>query len=318
MSPTIAHAATAFPQIDATKHASITADQARFFRESGLLLIRNVLRGEELKRLQEETLPFVKRAAEEKPTDPDFMYAKHEITGEQVPFRVEYMIDKTESCKALLGHPFILKSIEKLQGPNFVPTWDSMVFKMQGAGKAIPWHRDAAPYTQAGVDNDVSAINVDFYLDGSDLTNCLWGILGSNRWSAEETAAKIKKLNDAPGSFSTDDSCVAIPVNPGDVLFHSILVLHGSPAAQSQLRRVLYYEFRPGEVERAHGPHNPEYIPTKQKLLLSCLRQRAAAPYAKGEAAFQYQPGKAFAAPKLAPEEKLPTYRYPHEKWWRK
>ena len=70
-----------------------------------------------------------------------------------------------------------------------------------------------------------------------------------------------------------------IPVNPGDVLFHSILVLHGSPAAQSQLRRVLYYEFRPGEVEREQGPHNPEYIPTKQKVLLSCLRQRAAAPY---------------------------------------
>lgn len=308
----------AFPQIDATKQPSITDQQVQFFRDNGLLLIRNVLRGEELKRLQDETLPFVKRAAEEKPADPDYMYAKHEITGEQVPYRVEYVIDKTESGKALLGHPFILKSIEKLQGRNFVPTWDSMVFKLQGAGKAIPWHRDAAPYTEPDVDNGTSAINVDFYLDGSDMTNCLWGILGSNRWRAEECNAKIKKLNDAPGGFSTDDSCVPIPVNPGDVLFHSILVLHGSPAARSQLRRVIYYEFRPGEVERAHGPHKPEYIPTKQKVLLSCLRHRQAAPYARGEPAFQYNPTTAFAAPSLGADEKLATYRYPHEQWWRK
>jgi hypothetical protein len=107
-------------------------------------------------------------------------------------------------------------------------------------------------------------------------------------------------------------------VNPGDVLFHSILVLHGSPAARSQLRRVLYYEFRPGEVERAHGPHKPEYIAAKQKLLLSCLRHREAAEYSRGETAFRYQPAAAFAAPNLAAEEKLPTFRYPHEQWWKK
>jgi phytanoyl-CoA hydroxylase len=308
----------AFPSIDASQQPCITDDQARFFRENGLLLIRNVLRGEELKRMQDETLPFVKRAVEEKPTDPDYLYAKHEITGEQVPFRVEYVIDKSPACKALLGNPFVLKSIEKLQGKNFIPTWDSMVFKMQGAGKAIPWHRDAAPYSQSNVDNDTAAINVDFYLDGSDITNCLWGILGSNRWSTEDCDARIKKLNDAPGSFSTDESCVPIPVNPGDVLFHSILVLHGSPAAQSKLRRVVYYEFRPAEVELAHGPHAPQYIPTKQKMLLACLRNRLQTPYSQGETAYQYNPTPEYAPPALAPTEQLETYKYPHQQWWRK
>jgi hypothetical protein len=105
-------------------------------------------------------------------------------------------------------------------------------------------------------------------------------------------------------------------MNPGDVIFHNILVLHGSPAARSTLRRVVYYEFRPGEIEREFGPHTPEYIPLKQKVLLSCLRERAKTDYARGEAAFHYRPDRDFAPP--ASEGAPATYKYPHEQFWRK
>ena len=306
--------APAFPDIDATKQDCITDAQAQFFRDNGLLVVRNVLVGEELKRMQDQTAPLVRRAVEERPKDPDFFYKKHELTGEQVPFRVEYVVDKTSAAKALLGHPFVLRSVEKLQGKSFIPTWDSMVFKQEGAGAAIPWHRDAG--TGHGADKSY-IFNVDFYLDGSDLTNCLWGILGSNKWSEEEADATVKRLNAAPGSFSTDDRCVPILMNPGDVIFHNILVLHGSPAAQSKLRRVVYFEFRPAEVERAFGPHRPEYIPLKQKVLLSCLRERSRTPYARGEQPFAYSPDSDFTPPPLREGEILETYRYPHEKFWR-
>lgn len=85
----------AFPEVDATKQDVISEEQAQFFRENGLLVIRNVLRGEELKAMQDQTAPLVERAVNEKPRDPDYMYKKHELTGAQVPFRVEYVIDKT-------------------------------------------------------------------------------------------------------------------------------------------------------------------------------------------------------------------------------
>ncbi len=302
----------AFPHIDATQQDCITDEQAQFFRDNGLLVIRNVLRGAELKAMQDQTLPFVQRAARERVNDPDYFYKKHEITGQEVPFRIEYIIDKTQAGKALLGHPFILRSVEKLQGRNFVPTWDSVVFKNEGAGTAIAWHRDA------GMDcvSDTPIFNVDFYLDVADLSNCLWGILGSNRWTAEEAQTRINALND--GGFNTDADCVPIPMQPGDVIFHNILALHGSPAAQTKLRRVVYYEFRAGETERAKGPHVPEYIPLKQKLLLACLRERARTPYVKGEKPFVYQPTPDFAPPALGADEQLPTYRYPHGQYWRK
>lgn len=52
-----------------------------------------------------------------------------------IPFRVEYPVDKSLACKRLMGHPFILKATEQLLGTkSFIPTWDSMVFK-------VFWHR---------------------------------------------------------------------------------------------------------------------------------------------------------------------------------
>jgi phytanoyl-CoA hydroxylase len=215
-------------------------------------------------------------------------------------------------CRALLGHPFILKSVEKIQGRNFIPTWDSVVFKNAGAGAAIKWHRDDdSPATHQ---SDVPIFNVDFYLDAADLTNCVWGILGSNRWTSGEAQRKVAELNEGEG-FKTDESCVPLPMNPGDMLFHNIHALHGSPAAQSALRRVIYYEFRPIEVELAHGPHNAQYVPLKQRVLIQCLKDRSSAGYALNQTPFEYRPDAKYAPPAAAGP--LETYRYPHERYWR-
>jgi ectoine hydroxylase-related dioxygenase (phytanoyl-CoA dioxygenase family) len=312
--------AAAFPAVDVHTQDSITEEQARFFKQNGLLLLRNLLSAGELQAMQEATLPLYQRATAGVSDDPDYLYAQHELSGERIPFRIEYLIDKdpTLAARRLLGHPFILRSIERLQGRNFIPTWDSMVFKREGMGKAIPWHRDSDAYGKPDVDDSVAAVNVDFYLDGSDMSNCLWGILGSNLWTAEEAAATCERLNKAPGQFSTDERCVAIPVRPGDVLFHNVLVLHGSAPAQSKLRRVVYYEFRPAEVELAHGPHTEAYIGLKQRVLQSVIRSRQAAEYARGERPYEYRPGGRFAAPPLRAGEEPATYRYVHEEYWRK
>lgn len=309
---------SAFPYVDATKQECITDEQAQFFRDNGLLVVRNFLQGAELRAMQEQTGVLIELAEEglELPefTHPDFFYQLHQLTGERTPFRVEYVIAKTEAGKSLLGHPFLLKSVEKLQGKNFIPTWDSMVFKRAGLGASIPWHRDAGTdFTQ---EETYPIFNVDFYLDSADLSNCLWGIPGSNKWAPAEAQQKINELNSKEG-FGTDDTCVPILMNPGDVIFHNILALHGSPASQTHLRRVVYYEFRPAEIESQIGPHRPEYIPLKQKLLQRCLKHRADSAFGQGETPFTYNPDSEFTAPVLAEGEELPTYRYAHGDYWR-
>jgi ectoine hydroxylase-related dioxygenase (phytanoyl-CoA dioxygenase family) len=107
-------------------------------------------------------------------------------------------------------------------------------------------------------------------------------------------------------------------MEPGDVLLHNILVLHGSPENRSDhLRRVVYYEFRAAHVEEAIGPHVPEYIPLKQKVLLASIARRGQAPYAVGETPYQYRPPAPYDTVTLADGEEPPTYRYPHGDYWR-
>jgi len=301
-----------FPHIDASKQDCITDEQARFFIDNGLLVIRNVIRGQELIDIRAQMLELYEQARTNRTDRPDFFFKEHELTKERVPFRIEYVIDKTTAGKSLLGHPFILRTVEKLQGRNFIPTWDSMVFKNEGAGAAIPWHRDAGTDC---TDDKQPIFNVDFYLDEANLSNCLWGIPGSNRWPIEEVKTTLARLS--KDGFQTEGT-VPIPMQPGDVILHNILVLHGSPATHSKLRRVLYYEFRAGELEKNKGPHIPAYIPLKQRELMAALRDRANSPYSKGEKPFVYNPSPEFAFPPLGENERLETYRYPHDKFWRK
>ena len=289
------------PTVDATAQSAITPEQVQFFLDNGFLVVRNVLSGAELVTIQEAMTELINKAPEHQ-GDPDYLYGKGEQTGEAILRRIEYVIDKHDPMKALMGHSFILRSIELLQGPNFIPTWDSMVIKMPNEGISVPWHRDAA---MPDTDEPLKPIfNVDFYLDNSDLKSCVWVIPGSNNWSAEDATARIAE----PG-FKTDDA-IPVPLNAGDVIFHNILVLHGSPAGcGNALRRTVYYEFRPGEIELKYGPHNAEYLHLKQQLLLACIEARKAAPYARNEEPFAYRPTGELAIQSITPPS---PYRYRH------
>ena len=291
----------------------ISDEEAQFFLDNGYLIVRGALQKGELERMRaamDDLMAYGSAAVRE---GPDFMYGKGHKTGGQVLRRIEYVIDKKPEAKVLLGNPFILRSVEKLMGRDLIPTWDSMVLKMPGEGIIVPWHRDA------GTDfvGDKPIFNVDFYLDEADLDTCLWVVPGSHKWSAEEAQARVNELS--RNGFSTEGA-VPAPMQPGDVIFHNILVLHGSPANSSgKLRRVVYYEFRAAHVEDTVGPHVPTYIPLKQKVLLSCLELRKQADYIPaGEEPYAYQPPAPYNTVALAPGEELPTYRYFHGDYWRR
>lgn len=296
-----------FPEIDARSLECISDDHADFFGAQGVLLLKNVLDPKELAALQQESLELVQRLTQSKVSHPDFFYTTHEITGETVPFRIDYTMDKMQSARVLLGHPFILRSVERLlQGPSFIPTWDSKVFKAAGAGAAVNWHRDAGPI----LPDMPPILFVDFYLDDADFSTALRAIPGSHRWSRGEAMDRISQLN-ASGSFDPEEA-VVLPMRAGDVLLHNIHTIHGSPAAMGAMRRVIYFAFRAIEVERIASPNMPQYIPAKQKLLLACLRHRRRADYVSDRNPFVYRPETEWPAPELEENSELPTYRIPH------
>jgi len=217
------------------------------------------------------------------------------------------VVDKSAACRRLLAHPFILRSVALIQGPDATSTWDSMVFKNHGAGAIIPWHRDALVPDCA----TVPLFNVDFYPDPSDASNCVWGIPGSNRWTVDEANAEIDRRN-AGGKFDSTGA-TPIPMQPGDVLRHDIAVLHGSPWAETRLRRVLYYEFRPAPVLMQSGTHNRQYCLRKQRMLQAVIAERAAHAVGAGETPCAYAPTSPEPLKTLSANWKPHTYCYPHE-----
>lgn len=290
-----------------TKKTVITDEEVQCFHDNGYLIVRQALGQEELAQLQAATAELVEYGSETVRDNRDYAYGTGHRTGKPVLKRIEYVIDKKEACKALLGNPFILCSVERLMGNDFFPTWDSMVLKMPGEGIIVPWHRDAG--TQFVGDQPI--FNVDFYLDEATLENCLWVYPGSHLW--DETRVQAITTQDG---FPTEGA-TPVPMQPGDVLFHNILLVHGSPASNvDRLRRVLYYEFRTAHVESAMGPHTPDYIPLKQRVLMKCLEHRESTNYAQGEDPFIYHPPAPFQID-WTPGSTIPTYRYPHEEFWR-
>jgi phytanoyl-CoA hydroxylase len=290
----------------------ISDEDARFYHDNGYLIVRGVLGGAELRRLQDATGDLTAYGSAAVRDDPDYMYGTGHISGKQVLRRIEYVIDKRDECKVLLAHPFILHSVEKLMGRDFFPTWDAMVLKAPGEGIIVPWHRDA------GTDyvGDRPIFNVDFYLDEATLDTCLWVIPGSHQWPSEQAQREIDRLNS--NGFNTQGA-IPVQMQPGDIIFHDILVVHGSPASTGKLRRVIYYEFRTAHVEELVGPHTPAYIPLKQKVLLACQELRKKTDYIpQEEMPFQYNPPPPYNTVTLSPGEQLPTYRYLHKLYWRR
>ena len=257
--------------IEAEGREHIGADGIEAFRRDGLLIVRGLIAPDEIEALRAETAALIEEA--ERGDMEDAHYRLDPESGERQPFRIEYVASHSPACARLMGHPFVRRSMERLYDDEIVQTWDSMVFKREGRGARIAWHRDQR---RGSIEGGPLAVNVDFYLDDADATTCLRGVPGSQAWPDDRAQAFIDRVV-ASGDEFGPDVAVPLPMKAGDVLLHDVFVLHGSPESRSALRRVLYYEFRSLAGERRHGPHDEDYIAAKRATLARCAAMRAGA-----------------------------------------
>jgi phytanoyl-CoA hydroxylase len=167
-------------------------------------------------------------------------------------------------------------------GPDFVPCYESLVFKLPENGSSVPWHRDGNAKT-----GDERIFNIDLYPDRSTVDNaCVWVIPGSHKWEhgqAWELAAKGRESFDLPGAVPAE-------TEPGDVLLHHVKVLHGSDINRSSdLRRVVYFDNRAKSWNDDYGWFKPEFIDKRARLYQHALHVRSTQPYPSDDAVFDYQ-----------------------------
>ncbi len=249
----------------------LSEEQIAFFDENGYLILRNWIPQELLKRLQAAGTAWIEQGMRAKEGDPDsvdYIFAKRE--NGRVMFRVNYVHNKGQAASLeLLGSPQLLAVAESLCGPNFVSTYESMVFKQEGDGAAIKWHQDAIhPHQKHRIFIFVLS------LDPSHADAGALRVIPKTQRQRQDICDLTERWGwNAPGM-------VTVEMEPGDVLLHDVMVVHGSEQVEGKnLRRTIYYEFRPAEEILEDGPWDREWIDRRMRLIpLGLQRHQQAFP----------------------------------------
>lgn len=246
----------------------LSPEQLAFYDENGYLLLRNWIPAPMLDRLQQAGGAWIDqglRSTPDDPHNPDYVFAQR--PGGRTMWRVDYVHNKGQAASLeLLGSPQVLGVAESMCGPNFVPTYESMVFKQEGDGQAIQWHQDAVHHRTHRI------FNYDLYLDASlSGAGALWVVPGSQKEKHDVCYLADTYGWEIPGA-------IEVEMQPGDVLLHDVMVVHGSPHTEGKaLRRTIYYEFRAAEEIVQDGPWDRSWIDQRLRLIPVGLKRYAAA-----------------------------------------
>lgn len=236
----------------------LTPAQIAFFDTNGYLILRNWITGELLASLQKAATNWIKMGLVADQTDPDysdFLFAPR--SGGKVMYRVNYLHSKGEEASLqLLGSPHLLAIAESLCGPDFVPTYESMVFKQAGDGETIEWHQDTVHSRQHRI------FNFDLYLDPSTKDGGALRVIPGSQKQIQDTSKLREDQNwNVPGA-------VEVEMEAGDVLLHDVMLVHGSPGViGGNLRRTLYYEFRAAADLIENGPWDKSWVERRLRLI---------------------------------------------------
>jgi len=257
----------------------ITDEEIRFFDENGYVICRNVLHAEELSHFRAESARLIDEIQSGGPAD--------KMCGrgpEGIPYYLHYLHANPNTFSLrLLAHPFIGDLLTRMVGPDFIPCYESLVFKLPGHGSSVPWHRDDKALT--GTER---IFNIDIYPDRSTIANsCVWVVPGSHLWERECADEMVKR---GRASFDLPDA-VPAEMEPGDVLLHHVKVLHGSTVNTSgDLRRVVYFDNRAASWNDRYGWFARDVIEKRCRLYQYALHQRKTHPYPGDDETFAYSP----------------------------
>jgi ectoine hydroxylase-related dioxygenase (phytanoyl-CoA dioxygenase family) len=241
----------------------LSDEQIASFDRDGYLVLRGLVPPALLQRLRNAAERWVAQASED---DADHLYATRD--GSRALWRIDYLHAKGEHASLeLLGSPEVLGVAESLCGPDFVPTYESMVVKQPGAGAPVAWHQDAVHPRRHRL------VNIDVYLDDARIGSGALRVVPGSQVTAHDVCEVADTHGWEPPGF------VEVGMSAGDVLLHDVMVLHGSEptSGSADLRRTLYYEFRPAAHVIEEGPWDASWVEQRQRLVALALRAHAAA-----------------------------------------
>lgn len=202
---------------------ALTESQLNDFRTNGFLKIEQAVPAGLLRELQAFTDELLQR----EPPQEQFLFL--ELGGKNFLAGVDQLcMQGNGAALALLGSGVLLDRAASVCGTDLFPVQEFAVIKNRGDDNRVLWHQDV-PSRFSG-----NTCMIGIYLDEARAgEGALRVIPGSHR-----SGAHICELQQQP---ATD-----VPMQPGDMLIHDLMLAHSSGVLQNQeRRRVLYFEFLP-------------------------------------------------------------------------
>jgi ectoine hydroxylase-related dioxygenase (phytanoyl-CoA dioxygenase family) len=246
----------------------LDAEQVAAFDRDGFLVLRQRIPSPLLGAFQAAAARWLDEAERLEPDAPENVDHRFATSGGDARlWRIDYLHALGDPVTlTLLGSPQVLGIAESLAGPDLVPTYESLVVKQRGDGAPVKWHQDAVHPRRHRV------FNVDVYLDRSTAdAGALRVIPGSHRQPVDVCEVADRHGWAPPGVLDVE-------MEPGDVLVHDVMIVHGSPSTSgvAPLRRTVYLEFRSAQQILEEGPWDADWIDARLRLLPVALRAHAA------------------------------------------
>ncbi len=162
----------------------------------------------------------------------------------------------------ILASPSVMALFRQLGGRFAVPLQVDLLFKRQAPHPPVLWHQDAP------VPREHPYFNVGIYLDeAAEGDGCVRYVPGSQH-VLQDIAPLAKEHGwEIPGVKEAS-------AQPGDILIHDMMVLHGSPVkCHPGVRRTLYVEIRAVDGILESGSHSPEWVALRRRFMGLVLRR---------------------------------------------
>ncbi len=237
----------------------LAADIVDAYRRNGFYVFTGVLSPDEAALLEAEFDQILDNAPAEKDGDVDrhgrpVRYAGYysmstaklfgksgESAGERlVVGLISHPLLMMDSTLRVYAHPDILRMVEAVNGPDFIPFHESIFHKGAGEGPPTPWHQDGRTHwtadgeSLAQLDGSGETHGFNLNVSWSQCTpqNALWVVPASNRqWLLANGGSFPKATQVLP-------EAVPVLMGPGDCALIDRSSLHGSYRNHSPERRV--------------------------------------------------------------------------------
>jgi ectoine hydroxylase-related dioxygenase (phytanoyl-CoA dioxygenase family) len=217
---------------------SLSSQEKKSFDSNGYLLKKDLISPQLIAQIRQELVDIHQRMVTDPPADVMVSWEDEDAPDERKIIRQLMHSELVSSTiNRILRSDALVDIVAELMHPQVALYHSKLLPKEAGVGAATPWHQDYAYWKTD--ENRPMMLNCQFAIDPMTLENgCLEFIPGSHRWGLQEHERHEEAFGVfLPGRYYKREEGVTIPMEPGDAIFFTSLVIHGSAPNRSRQPR---------------------------------------------------------------------------------